>query len=467
MSHSTIDHTRISIVAFAWPLCVENILRTSLMSIDTLMLSRYSEKAVAAMSIVHQFAFFIMLIYMMVSIGASILISQNLGAGRREEAGRVGVASMVMVTALSVVLSIAVWFLAGPVVNLYGLEPEVARNARDFLMIYGGLSFFMALNIGQAAIVRAWGHPRDPMVVNIVCLVLTVIGNAFCLFGFWGFPVLGVPGVAASTVLSQVVACGVYFAIMRKRSAIDFPLRQMAHIPEATYRAVLRVGIPTVGENLSYNVSQIVILSMFAKMGTNALATVGIVVAVLRYVFMPGVSIGGGTQIRVGYLVGAKKYDEAHQAVYRYFGAGFLISLVLAIIVLIAHRPILGIFSNDPATIALAASVLTVALIHEPGRNFNTIIIPALKGAGDVRFPVYVGIASMWGLSVFGAWLLGIKLGLGLVGVWIAMTCDEWLRGIIMLLRWRRGAWRSKALIPARSSLPPGPPEGEPCAESL
>ena len=88
------DRTQIPLVKLAWPIFVENLLRTSLMSVDTFMLSRYSQKAVAAMSLVNQFAFFIQLLYMMAAIGASILISQNLGAGRRREAGLVGVGSL-------------------------------------------------------------------------------------------------------------------------------------------------------------------------------------------------------------------------------------------------------------------------------------------------------------------------------------------------------------------------------------
>jgi hypothetical protein len=97
----TIDHARIPLVQLAWPLFVENILRTSLMSVDTLMLSRYSSEAVAAMSLASQLAFFIQLLYMMVSIGSSVLITQNLGAGRKRQAGLYGVGSLTLILALS------------------------------------------------------------------------------------------------------------------------------------------------------------------------------------------------------------------------------------------------------------------------------------------------------------------------------------------------------------------------------
>jgi putative MATE family efflux protein len=443
------DRSRVPLVELVWPILVENVLRTSVMSVDTLMLSHYSEKAVAAMSLVNQFAFFIMLVYTMVSAGASILISQYLGAGRQREAGLVGVASLALVTGISLILSLLVVMSSGPLLGVYDLDPQVAGYAGQFLTIYGGLSCFMAFNIAQSSILRAFGYTRGPMLINVLGISLTAAGNALCLFGWFGFPVLGVAGVAGSTVFSQMVACLLYAVLIRSKRDIEVPLGELARVPGRIYRAVLAIGIPTAGENLSYNLSQIAILSLVARLGTEALAAYGILLAVLRYVFMPGVSIGIGTQIKVGYWVGAGQGDEAAGRVYRYLGAGLSCSVLFLLLISSAQSWIFGLFSATPAVLGLAASVFTVALVHEPARNVNTIVIPALKGAGDVRFPVYLGILSMWGVSVFGAWVLGIRLGLGLVGVWIAMASDEWLRGLVVLWRWRSGAWRSKALVPA------------------
>jgi putative MATE family efflux protein len=443
---SSLDYSRIPLARLAWPLLVENILRISLMSVDTLMLGRFSPEAVAAMSVATQLGFFIQLLYTMVSVGSSVLITQNLGAGRPRQASHYGVASLVLILVLSLVVSALMVVGGGSMIDLYGLDPQVARYARQFLTVYCGLSFFMAINVGQSSILRSWGHVRDPMLVNVFCLLLTVGGNALCLFGPFGLPVLGVTGVAASTVASQAVACGLS-AWMIHRRGLELPFRVALRLPGHLYRSILAVGILTAGENMSWCLSQIAILAMLSGMGTVALTTYGTLMAVLRYIFMPGSSIGAATQILVGYLVGARRYGEATSRVYRYFATGFVISLVLVVALQVLHRPILGLFSRDPQVVALAASALLVAVVHEPGRNLNTIVIPGLKGAGDVRFAVSVGVASMWGLGVPGAWLLGVRLGLGVVGVWVAMAAEEWIRGIAMLLRWRAGAWQRMTLV--------------------
>ena len=306
----------------------------------------------------------------------------------------------------------------------------------------------MAMNIAQASILRSYGFARDPMLVNILVLLLNILGNSVSLFGPFGLPVFGVAGVAVSTVLSQVAAFFFLARRIRKKGAlIEFRLRDARLIPPGVYRSILAVGLPTVGENVSYNVAQITVISFIARMGTEALAAYGLVITLSRYVFISGVSIGQAAQILVGYLTGAGRYDRAQRSVYRYFLTGVSISVGAVLLLNLFKGPILGLFTRDAEISSLAAAALLVGLFLEPGRNFNTIIVPSLKGSGDVRFPVAVGVCFMWAVGVFGSWLFGLVWGFGLTGVWIALSLDEWSRGFCMLLRWRSGAWKKKTLV--------------------
>ena len=105
----------------------------------------------------------------------------------------------------------------------------------------------------------------------------------------------------------------------------------------------------------------------------------------------------------------------------------------------------LRLFTADPQIVSLGRTLILLGLLLEPGRSFNLIIINALRASGDSRFPLIAGLISQWGIMLFGAWLLGTHFGLGLIGVWIALIVDEWLRGLYMLQRWRRGRWLKHA----------------------
>lgn len=139
--------------------------------------------------------------------------------------------------------------------------------------------------------------------------------------------------------------------------------------------------------------------------------------------------------------------NEAYRRLMRSVKISFLLTLLVVGIASLFRRELIGLFTEDPDIIATGASIFLISLVLEPGRIFNMVIINSLRAAGDARFPVLMGVCSMWGVAVPLAYFLGIHLGFGLIGIWLAFVADEWLRGMIMLLRWRSRAWEKKALV--------------------
>jgi len=444
---SSLDKSTIGFVRLTWPIFVENALRISLTSVDVFMLSFYSVKAVAAVGLINQFAFFMQLLYLMVAVGASILISQNLGARRQKEAGRIALGSLALGAAFSAILSVVMCCFANRILGFYKLDPQVHCYAWQFLFIYSAGSVFLAIGMIQSTVLRTHGHSREPMTVNILANIVNVIGNYLFIFGPLGVPKLGVVGVALSTITSQAMACAILATRIRAHRDIELPLREIFHVPRKAFRQILAVGIPTAGENLSYNIGQMVVMGIIATLGTSALAATVYANTVLRFVFITSLSIGNGTQIKVGYWVGAGKPDDAYAKVFKYFFSGFCISFFLALTLYCFKSPLMAVFTKDPVVLRLVSSIFLVSLFLEPGRNFNIIIIPALKGAGDIKFPVYMGMLLMWGIGVMFAYVFGVVFSWGIIGVWIALACDEWVRGSIMFFRWRGKRWKTKALV--------------------
>ena len=424
----------------ASPILAENLVRTSLLAIDQFMLYAFATDAAAAMSASSQLGFFLQLLYQMPAQGASILVAQRLGAGRRDEAESYALGGIALVGAFSVVVSLVYATLAGRILSLFALSADVHDLAASFLSIYGGLSVFMALNVAQAAVLRAWGHPRDVMAANVAALACTIAGNYVALFGPFGIPVTGLRGVAVSNVAGQLLAFAILARAMRKRG-IRPKWRRALNLPKRIVSGILEIGVPTAGENISYNLSQIAITGIISTLGTAALAAFGLSISILRYVFTFGVSIGVAAQIRVGWLVGAGRHGEAKRKMWSWLGVAASIAFALALVLNVAKGGLLRLFTTDAAITGLASSIFALAVLYEPGRCMNTVVIPGLKGAGDVRFPVLAGIISNWSLAVGGAILLGKHCGLGLLGVFLAMAADEWIRGLVILGRWKSGRW--------------------------
>jgi putative MATE family efflux protein len=416
-------------------------------SVDTVMLSSYAQEAVAGIGLVSQYIFFIQLMFNVICIGTSIVLAQYLGAKRMVESVQVTQASTVMVMIIGVAVTLAVMLGARPLLSIYSIDESVREYAIQYLVIYGGAgAFFMALNTLQGAILRSWGYTRDAMYITFAANLVNVLGNALSLYGWFGLPVTGVVGVAASSAISQVVACALFAWRIKARKDIRFTLRGIQAVPLAIYRKILSIGVPTAGENLSYNIAQIAIMSMVSTLGTWAMSAQVYTQTIVRFVFVVSMAIGAATQIKTGYLVGNGTGEEAYRKVIRYQIFGTLVTIAAVLLLNVVKRPIIGLFTSNQEIANITYAILFISIYVETGRSINLITIPALKGAGDVRFPVFVGIASMWGIGVFGAWLLALHFGLGMLGIWIAIGSDESLRGIIMLFRWKNKRWLTKAI---------------------
>ncbi|EPS3399551.1 MATE family efflux transporter [Vibrio vulnificus] len=431
---------RMSIVTLAWPILVEILLRTALGTSDVFMLSGYSDKAVSAVGVITQLTFFLIIVSTFVSSGTGILIAQYNGAGRDQDATHVGVASIALSSVIGVILSVLAVLGATHLLPYYGLEAQVEQYAQEYLLISGAMTFNVTIGIVFTTILRSHGYSRSPMTVNLISGVLNIIGNYIALYQPFGLPVYGVQGVAIATVASQVIGTTI-LGVLLWRSSIDLPMRSLAQVPSAVYKKILKIGGMNAGEVLSYNMAQITIVYFVVQMGTSSLAAFTYAQNIARFSFAFALAIGQATQIQTGYYIGKGWIENITKRVQIYFLVGFASSVTVASTIYFMRDAILTLFTHQPEILMLAGSLVMGSIVLEAGRVFNLIFISALKGAGDIKFPVQMGILSMWGLCVVFSYLLGIHWGYGVFGAWMAIALDEWFRGLIMARRWRSQVW--------------------------
>ncbi|EOS8332541.1 MATE family efflux transporter [Vibrio vulnificus] len=431
---------RMSIVTLAWPILVEILLRTALGTSDVFMLSGYSDKAVSAVGVITQLTFFLIIVSTFVSSGTGILIAQYNGAGRDQDATHVGVASIALSSVIGVILSVLAVLGATHLLPYYGLEAQVEQYAQEYLLISGAMTFNVTIGIVFTTILRSHGYSRSPMTVNLISGVLNIIGNYIALYQPFGLPVYGVQGVAIATVASQVIGTTI-LGVLLWRSSIELPMRSLAQVPSAVYKKILKIGGMNAGEVLSYNMAQITIVYFVVQMGTSSLAAFTYAQNIARFSFAFALAIGQATQIQTGYYIGKGWIESITKRVQIYFLVGFASSVTVASSIYFMRDAILTLFTQQPEILMLAGSLVMGSIVLEAGRVFNLIFISALKGAGDIKFPVQMGILSMWGLGVVFSYLLGIHWGYGVFGAWMAIALDEWFRGLIMARRWRSQVW--------------------------
>ncbi|MCY7693242.1 MATE family efflux transporter [Bacillus altitudinis] len=430
-----------SLFALTWPIFIEISLYMLMGSADTLMLSQYSDNSVAAVGVSNQLLNLLIVMFSFITTGTTIVIAQLLGGGRKQEATQVAYVSLGTNFLISFVISLLMFVLAVPILHMMGLSSELMPDATVFLQIVGLLSFIQALIMTYSAILKSYGFTRDTMYVTIGMNLLNVAGNYLVIFGPFGFPVLGVMGVALSTSFARLIGLTAMILIVRHRIGLQFSFKRMFYIQRTHLKKLLKIGIPSAGEQLSYNGSQMIITLFITFMGTQALAAKVYTQNLMMFIMLFGAAISQGTQILIGRLIGAKEFDAAYRRCMKSLYWAIAISLLSSTALSLSSTHLLTFFTSNSEIIQIASLLLILTIILEPGRSFNMVIINSLRAAGDAKFPVYMAMISMWGIGLPIAYLLGIQLEMGLIGVWISFIVDEWVRGIFMYRRWRSRIW--------------------------
>ena len=419
-------------------------------AVDTFMLSRYSDNSVAAVGVVNQLMNLVFLLFEVISLGTSILCSQYIGAGRRDKVVQVVGISLMFNLLSGVILSSCLYFFADDMLLLMGLRPDLMSEGLPYMKIVGGFAFFQAISLSLSASLRSADKAKYPMYVSIVVNILNIIGNYTLIFGKFGMPALGVEGAAISTSVCRFVSVVILFVVLFKKHIPSFPKELFTPFPWVELKNLLKIGIPSAGEHFSYSLSQVVITYFINMISNQALATRSYVVNIVMFTYIFALSIAQGGAILIGHLVGMKKIKAAHAIGKRVMRLGVAMSVSLSLVTAIFGRHILGMLTTDPWIISTGATILWIEILLENGRALNFFGVNSLRSAGDIYFPVLVGIVVMWGVQVVGSYVLGISLGWGLIAMWAVFALDENIRGFIFLRRWNSFKWVGKSFVDSK-----------------
>jgi putative MATE family efflux protein len=433
-----------SVIKLAWPIFLQLLLGISLGYVDTIMLSNYNETAVGAIGNANQVLGFLTLAFNIISSATGIIVSQYLGAGKKEKMNMIYTVALSFNLVLSIVISFVVFIFSRNLLEAMQVPAAMLDESDMYMQIVGGTIFTQALINAFNSIFASNGKTVFGMIIGLGMNIINICGNALLLYGPLQVLGLGASGAAVSTCASRVIAViasVIYFYTVIKGK---FSLKYLRPFPYDVLKSLLKLGIPTAGENISYDCSQLFLQAFINTMGIVAINAKIYANMLSMFTYMIALAAANATQIIVGHSVGAHDYDFAYRRVLKTLRFGMIISISVAIVNWLISPFTLGLFTGD---IALGSSVMFIAIILEFGRTTNLVIINSMKAAGDVKFPTALAIFSMWLLSVGLGWLLGIYFGMGLTGIWIAMAADEIFRGVVVFIRWIKGGWRGKRVV--------------------
>ena len=432
---------KLTLFGLAWPIFIETALFMLLGFVDVYILSGYNDLAASSVGAANQTVSIITIVFNILSTASAVMISQYLGAGQRKSASQVAALSIVLQFFFGIAVSVVFLLFNRPILLLIGAEGQLLDFAGHYLSIVGGSIFLQAFIGAVSVIIRNHGLTKITMFVSLGMNIFNTAADLLLV------PSMGVAGAAVATCASRLV-CSVVLAVVLFKKIESFSMFGLLKpFPFDRLREMLKIGVPSALETFLYNLSQLVITSIVLRCLTESeLVAKTYVQNITMFFYLFAVAIGQASQILIGHLVGAREFDEAYHQGRRSHGIALLITLLCCAAGLLFRTQLIGIFTADAEVAAICSQILLMNVVLEVGRTTNLVVIACMRGAGDVFFPTLCAIFSNWALSVLGSYLLAVVCGWGIYGMWIALAADECVRGILMVLRWKSGKWRTKAI---------------------
>ena len=416
-------------------------------NIDTIMLGYYSDEAVGAIGGITQLLNIQNVIFSFINMATAILTAQFLGAKDYKRVKQVISVSLVLNVLLGLILGGIYLFFWESLLQKINLPAELIGIGKYYFQMVGGLCILQGIILSCGAILKSHGRPTETLIINVGVNILNIIGNAFFIFGWLGMPVLGPTGVGISTVISRGIGCVAAFYMMCKYCNFTFKKKYIKPFPFKIVKNILSIGFPTAGEHLAWNVGQLMIVAMVNTMGTTIIASRTYLMLISSFTMTLSIALGQGTAIQVGHLVGAGEIKEVYHKCLKSLKIALIFAFVTTSLVFLFRKPIMSIFTTNPDILKASLKIFPLMILLEMGRVFNIVIINSLHAAGDIKFPMFMGITCVFTVAVLFSYLFGISLGWGLAGIWLANAMDEWIRGLAMYFRWKSKKWQNKSFV--------------------
>jgi len=405
--------------------------------VDTLMVSRISDNAVAVVGISNQLFAALTTLFTTFAGGAGILIAQRIGSKRIKDARSLAIMGVSASSLLGLVVSLVLFFNSNPIARLLNISEELLPLSHVYISYVGGGLFMVGITAALGSAIRNTGNTRGPMYTGVAVNIIHILLNYLLIFGVFGLPKLGLAGIAVSTVLSRLLGVTILFYMFSRAFEQTIRLRDFRTFSRKLFGEIFKISWPLGLNSFSWFFSQLAIYSFIAKLGAKELSARTYLNSMESFCFTLGFAVAMAGQIQIAHLFGAGRLKEAYQSSYRTLLIGLLIVCPNAFLLFLMGKTLLGFFTTDQAIISIGVSLLALNLILQPCKMLNMAIANSLNAIGDTRYTMYISLLSMSIIAIGGSYWLGIEAGWGLTGIYCCMIADEAIRGLLVLFRWR------------------------------
>lgn len=440
MTRSFSDRDLIKLIV---PLIIEQFLLIFVGLADSVMVASVGEEAVSAVSLIDSVMVLLINAFTALATGGAIVAGQAIGRGRPDEGCRVVDQLAVFISWFSALI-MALLYLGRPFVLhvVFGdIDQLVMEDCNVYLLIVAASIPFMALYNAGAAVYRAMGDSRTPMLMSLLMNGMNLAGNAILIYGLG----LGIEGAAIPTLASRVTAGIVMVRLLLNKEKTLHMTRLWGIRPDGKIlKKILSIGIPYGLENSMFQLGKILVLSLVATFGTVSIAANAVSNSVCMFAILTGMASGYALSSVTAQCVGAGDYEQVRYYTKKIMAVSYISLFLMNVLIVLLLPAIMKVYALSPETARLASKIviyhaLCAVLIWPSSFTLSN----TLRASNDARYCMIVSILSMWIFRIGFSYLLADYLNMGVFGVWIAMTIDWAVRAVFFIVRYVRGRWQT------------------------
>lgn len=442
MGHST---PLKNILKTSIPAVIDLSSQTIFFTVEAIFIGRISTAAFAGRGLAIQVIIAFLALLITFIVGGSLIIARYIGADQRREANHVlGQAVMISIV-ISFVFAI-VWYFGG--VYLFKLIKEggsiaTQRAGISYLRIIALFAPIIVTNLVAVGCIRGAGDTHLSMIINVIINGFNLILSPLLIFGWFGFPRWEVEGAALAVGISHSLGFLITLYILRTRKSVLFlSFYELSRPNFKTFKRLLSAGIPTTVEQLAWAIGLLIVSLYAAMLGKEYLAAHMVLVIIYQVLSMAYLGFSIGAMTLMGQNLGAEKQELAERTAKTTNYVSFAFSIIVSALMIIYSKSIVYFFTPEQNVVLIGTSAMIVFAIVQIPKAVDSVIIGNLRGAGDLKWLMYITIIGVISFEVCLNWVVAFKTTLALVGLWSVHLLDETLRLVANYWRFKRGRWK-------------------------
>jgi putative MATE family efflux protein len=437
---------RKDVLKLAIPIMIEQTFVMLLGTCNTMMAGHIGEQAVSAIGMVDSINNMFISFFAALSVGATVVVAQQIGRNKPKKANETAKQAIVSGILVSLIITLLLWIFRIKLINvLYGSAEELVKIDAKLYLEFTLLTYpFIAIEQIANGILRGCGDTKTPMQITIFMNLINIALGYTLIFGInaLNIPSFGIAGAAVAIAIARLIGTLIIMLVLFRGSKIIklkkiFPFKFDMEIQ----KNIFNIGIPAGMEQVIFNAGKLIVQMFIVTMGTASIAANAISSSIAIMINVPGNSLCLAATTFVGQYVGRNDIKGAKSTLIYLTKFGTICLVSLGLIFIPISKWLASLYTNVPEVINISATLTRSNSIALIAWGISFILSSGLKGAGDTRYTMLTAFIGMWIFRIFAGYILGIVLGIGVLGIWIAMYIDWIVRGLMYCFRLRGNNW--------------------------